>query len=49
MYDIFNFFWDQGAHMFLWKENRNGSIVIICENVISKKYLSNDGSAKSNI
>ena len=49
MYDIFNFFWDQGAHMFFWKENQNGSIVIICENVINKKHLSNNGSAKSSI
>ena len=23
MGDIFNFYWDQGAHMFFWKEKQN--------------------------
>ena len=27
MHDIFNFFWDQDAHMFFWKETQNFYII----------------------
>ena len=27
MCDIFNFFWEQGAHMFFWKEKQSWSIL----------------------
>ena len=26
MCDVFNFLWDQGAHMFFWKEKQSWSI-----------------------
>ena len=30
MCDIFNFLWDQDAHMFFWKEKQNFCIIPAC-------------------